>query len=213
MKFRADLDGVDHRHPLLQVGGQHRHAHRQPVDGVRRRGSRRRPSPARRPPAGSPSPSPRPVNVTAGTTYVASYYAPSGHYSVDQQRPRPRPSTTRRCTRSATRPAPTASTPTARRAASRPTRYRRHQLLGRRPLRDPAAGPGHGRRGRDGRPDVGEGDLDGARDGGPVTLLPDHAVRRLDRPDATTISGTPPATRRRSPASPPAPRTRSRSRR
>ena len=65
-----------------------------------------------------------PVAVTAGTTYVASYFAPSGHYSHDQQRPRVRPSTTRRCTRSPTRPAPTASTPTARRAPSRATRTR-----------------------------------------------------------------------------------------
>ena len=30
----------------------------------------------------------RPVAVTAGTTYVASYFAPNGHYSVDRRRPR-----------------------------------------------------------------------------------------------------------------------------
>ena len=39
-------------------------------------------SPARPPPAGSRSTSPRPVAITAGTTYVAGYLAPNGHYSV-----------------------------------------------------------------------------------------------------------------------------------
>ena len=34
------------------------------------------------PPAGSRRRSRRPVDVTAGTTYVASYFAPNGHYSV-----------------------------------------------------------------------------------------------------------------------------------
>ena len=71
-----------HRHPLLQGGGQHRHAHRQPVDGRR--------------------PAPRPGHVhrrdrvrladrdlrdarsrsSPNTTYVASYYAPNGHYAA-----------------------------------------------------------------------------------------------------------------------------------
>ena len=37
---------------------------------------------ARRPPAGSTSRFSSPVAVTAGTTYVASYFAPNGHYSV-----------------------------------------------------------------------------------------------------------------------------------
>ena len=50
--------------------------------------------------AGRRSRSRRPVAVTAGTTYVASYFAPSGHYSRHRQRLRHRPSTTRRCTRS-----------------------------------------------------------------------------------------------------------------
>ena len=40
-----------------------------------------------------------PVQVTAGTTYVASYFAPSGHYSVTSGAASRRPSTTRRCTR------------------------------------------------------------------------------------------------------------------
>ena len=75
------------------------------------------------PPAGSRSTFASPVAITAGTTYVASYFAPSGHYSRHQRRPRDRPSTTRRCTRSPTRRAPTASTPTARRARSRAARY------------------------------------------------------------------------------------------
>ena len=35
VRFKADLDGSDHRRPLLQVDRQHRHAHRQPVDDER----------------------------------------------------------------------------------------------------------------------------------------------------------------------------------
>ncbi len=64
-----------------------------------------------------------PVSVTAGTTYVASYFAPSGHYSAHDQRPRdgrrqPAAARDRQLAR-----APTASTPTARRARSRAARY------------------------------------------------------------------------------------------
>ena len=41
-----------------------------------------------------------PVTITANTTYVASYYAPNGRYSVDSSATsRPPASTTRRCTR------------------------------------------------------------------------------------------------------------------
>ena len=46
------------------------------------RGSRRRRSPTRPPPAGRRSTFATPVAITAGTTYVASYFAPNGHYSV-----------------------------------------------------------------------------------------------------------------------------------
>ena len=75
------------RHPLLQGGGQHRHPHRQPVDLDRRRCWRRPRSPTRPRPAGSTVTFASPVAVTAGTTYVAGYFAPQGHYSV-QRRPR-----------------------------------------------------------------------------------------------------------------------------
>ena len=42
----------------------------------------RRRSPTRPPPAGSTSTFATPVAITAGTTYVAGYFAPNGHYSV-----------------------------------------------------------------------------------------------------------------------------------
>ena len=35
VKFTADVQRIDHRHPLLQGGRQHRHPHRQPVDRER----------------------------------------------------------------------------------------------------------------------------------------------------------------------------------
>ena len=41
------------------------------------------PSPARRPRGWQQMPFPAPVAVTAGTTYVASYHAPNGHYAAD----------------------------------------------------------------------------------------------------------------------------------
>ena len=44
--------------------------------------SRPAPSPGSRPPAGRRSMFSQPVAVTAGTTYVASYHAPNGHYSA-----------------------------------------------------------------------------------------------------------------------------------
>ena len=43
-----------------------------------------------------------PVSITAGTTYVASYFDPNGHYSLQRLLGSPRRSTTRRCTRLAT---------------------------------------------------------------------------------------------------------------
>ena len=71
-----------------------------------------------------------PVDITAGTTYVASYFAPRGHYSTSSAyffMPSPTGGNTarhaRRCTRSApTAAAPTASTPTR---ATRRSRTRR----------------------------------------------------------------------------------------
>ena len=80
---------------------------------------------------------------TPGTTYVASYYAPNGHYAArtrlllprTPRRARRRPqSTARPCTRSATRTGgQRVCTSTAARAPSRSTRSR-GQLLGRRDL-------------------------------------------------------------------------------
>ena len=48
-------------------------------------GSRRRRSAARAPAAGRRSRSPSPVQVMPDTTYVASYFAPNGHYSATQE--------------------------------------------------------------------------------------------------------------------------------
>ena len=82
MKFQSDVAGSVDRHPLLQGGRQHRHAHRQPVDrgrdaaragDVHRRDGLRLADGRRSPPR---------WRITAGTTYVAAYFAPNGHYSV-----------------------------------------------------------------------------------------------------------------------------------
>ena len=89
-----------HRRPVLQGHRQHRHPRRAPVVGTGHAAGARRTFPVRRPPAGSRSRSPRPVAITADTTYVASYYAPNGHYADDNGVLRQRPSTTARCTRS-----------------------------------------------------------------------------------------------------------------
>ena len=62
--------------------GQHRHAHRQPVDQRAGRGWRRRRSPARRRSGWQTVTFATPVAVTPGTTYIASYYAPNGHYAA-----------------------------------------------------------------------------------------------------------------------------------
>ena len=64
------------------------------------------------------STSPNPVAITAGTTYVASYLAPNGHYSATAAAFSPRASTTRRWTRWRTARASTACTRTARPARS-----------------------------------------------------------------------------------------------
>ena len=103
------------------------HRRRQRLDHRRSASTRRRRTPARTsaacgPPSGSCSRQAtftnetasgwqtayfsNPVPITAGTTYVACYYAPNGHYSVPMRRSTPL-STTRRCTRSRMAPAPT----------------------------------------------------------------------------------------------------------
>ena len=72
----------DPGHPLLQGRREHRHPHRQSVDARAASCSRRRRSRTRPPRAGRPSCSRSPVSITAGTTYVASYFDPNGHYSL-----------------------------------------------------------------------------------------------------------------------------------
>ena len=74
-----------------------------------------------------------PVPITASTTYIASYLAPNGHYSVTPGRS-PRRSTNPPLARWQTPRPPTASTATARRPSSRRT-IQLDQLLGRRPVR------------------------------------------------------------------------------
>ena len=73
--------GPDHRRPLLQGRDEHRHARRPPVDAhgpaARDRDVHERDGDA----AGRRRASRRPVDITAGTTYVASYHAPNGNYA------------------------------------------------------------------------------------------------------------------------------------
>ena len=121
--------------------------------------------------------------VTAGTTYVASYFTPQrpllGH-AATASRPR---STTRRCTRS-----PTASSPQRR------VRLRRHERRSRRSSlqRDATTGSTCCSRPtpRPGRstgvtptagPTLGDGRLDRARERRPRDLLRGHAVHRRRR--------------------------------
>ena len=101
----------------------------------RRARSPRRPSPARRAPAGRPSRSPRRSRCTPGTTYVASYYAPNGHYAATAdyfyRNPAPGPERRRdRRQRAAARASATPARTTngvytlqRRRARSRSTRF------------------------------------------------------------------------------------------
>ena len=89
------------------------------------------PSPENRRRAGKDWFSPRPVAVTANTTYVASYFAPNGHYSADSQGTSlPRASIMRLCTRSQTGlTAAMARMFTAPGTPSRPTPFNR-QITG-----------------------------------------------------------------------------------
>ena len=82
VKFKADKFGTDLRPALLQGGDEHRHPRRHAVVGSPASRWRRRRSPASRHPAGRPSRFSSPVAVQPNTTYVASYYAPNGHFSA-----------------------------------------------------------------------------------------------------------------------------------
>ena len=107
------LQRLDHRRALLQGGDEHRHAHRQPVERERARGSRRRTF----------------TDETASGWQTRDVLHPGGDHRRhhlrrvvlraqrpllgDQPAASARPSTTRRCTPWPTARAPTASTPTA----------------------------------------------------------------------------------------------------
>ena len=139
MKFRADVDGYDHRRPLLQGRRQHRHPRRPPVDGDRhaaghahlhqRDRHRLAAGDLRRAGAGhrrTRPTSPRTTRPTGG------YAADAGYFADRRRRQR------RRCTRwrdgvdGAQR-----RVPLRRRRRSPTDSYQRHQLLGRRRLRPP----------------------------------------------------------------------------
>ena len=185
----------DHRHPLLQGGGEHRHPHRQPVDRRRHAARAGDVHATRPPPAGSTSRFATPVAVTAGTTYVASYFAPNGHYSVTSAGPRP----------GGRQPAAARARPTATSAngvyaygaaSAFPTntynatnywvdvavRDRRH------------AGAGHERHRRRPGSGVGERVLDRAVERRPRDLVPVTPYVGSTAQTPTTVTGSPPAT-------------------
>ena len=141
-----------------------------------------------------------PVTITAGTTYVATYFAPNGHYSDTSPALQHRRSTTRRCTRSPTAPAPTASTPTAPHEHVPDQQLQRDATTGSTcVLAADAAGPGDG---RDARPPASSSatvSLDGAATGGGADLATRHAVHRLDRADPDDRDGHRRRRARRSP--------------
>ena len=107
--------------PLLQDSRQHRHPRRPPLDRATGRSSPRRPSPARRASGWQQVSFDTPVAINANTTYVASYYAPNGHYAADATATSASSaSTTLRCTPSPTgSTGPTGSTNTGPRRALR----------------------------------------------------------------------------------------------
>ena len=85
VQFQAASSGYDHRCPVLQGLGQHRHAYRQPVD----RGGTLLATGTFSGESGSGWQEldfSTPVAVTAGTTYVASYHTDTGHYAVTSER-------------------------------------------------------------------------------------------------------------------------------
>ena len=198
VKFKSDTLRHGHRRPLLQGGGQHRHAHRQPVD-------RDRPAPRAgdvhrrdRAPAGRPSRSRNPVAVHAGhdlrrvllRARTATTRPPP---TTSTAHPRPGPNggaiaDSRAAARAPQRPArPTNGVYTYGPASTFPSStLRRHQLLGRRDLHaDAGAGQRHGRHRRLGaaaRRRTSPGPR--PRTGGAADLVPDHAVHRRDRADA-----------------------------
>ena len=131
VKFKSDTLGHDHRRPLLQGRGQHRHPRRQPVERRRARGWRRRRSPARRRRGWQTVTFSTPVAGHAGhdlrRVLLRAQRPLRGHGRLLLPQPRAR---ARTAAASPTAPPlhalrntgarrPTASTPTARRARSR----------------------------------------------------------------------------------------------
>ena len=103
--------GLHQRHPLLQGRGQLRAPTSAACGAPPARGWRRPPSRGESATGWQQVDFATPVAVTANTTYVASYFAPNGHYAATKFGFTPRASTTRRCTPCATAPkAPMACT-------------------------------------------------------------------------------------------------------
>ena len=136
-----------------------------------------------------------PVQVTPGTTYIASYYAPNGHYAATAnylyRNPAPGPNgggTADAPPLHAIRNTGTETNGVYTYSASSTfpvNSLRRGQLLGRRGLlADPGARPGHQRERRRRRQDVRQRDVVGARDRRRRDVVQDHPVHRRDRADA-----------------------------
>ena len=193
-QVQGRLRRLDHRHPLLQgaantgthIGSLWTAAGHAPGAGDVHR--------ARPPPAGSRSRSRARSAVTAGTTYVASYFAPNGHYSVTTRGLALGRRQRRRCTRSPTHQRRTASTPTATASTFPSNTYDAAQLLGRRAVRDPGARA----RSRTSAPTAGgptSANVSWTRpsSGGPVTSYKITPYIGSTPQTPTTIVGAPPA--------------------
>ena len=134
-----------------------------------------------------------PVAITPGTTYVASYFAPNGHYSVTASGFAPR-STTRRCRRSANGDERQRRL-RVRRVEHVPDRHFNAANYWVDVLFAPAPAAGHATDvTATAGPGVGERLLDRAGERRAVDLLQGHALHRRDGADAEDAS---PAPRRR----------------
>ena len=81
VKFTAEEAGIDHGDPLLQGRHQHRHAHWQPVE-LERTLLASATFTNETASGWQQVTFSKAVSITAGTTYVAGYFAPNGHYSA-----------------------------------------------------------------------------------------------------------------------------------
>ncbi len=183
IKFRADSRRLDHRRPLLQAAGNTgTHVGSLWTDGRQRLAQATFTSESA---SGWQAVTfASPVAVTAGTTYVASYFSPDGRYTAHRQRPRLRPSTTA--------PLHTVANATSANgvyaygaASSFPTSTLQRtnywvDVMYALPPPGQVTGVERGR----GRPTSANVTLDAARGRRAGELVPDHAVRRRDRADA-----------------------------